>query len=134
MCTITNHLKLCTCAMDISQIEALDNYWMLYKYTKNTSGNYILGMPMMPDWFNLENHKANAKLLVNLLNTENVFDVQLEINNKDRLLISLKNEQAQDGRDNFGFTFKKGKWSYTMYAWIDWVNEWKQQQGGEAKL
>jgi hypothetical protein len=134
MCTIGNHLKLCSCNLSISQIEELDNYWILYQYTKLTSGNAILGMPMLPFWFTLENHKANAEQLVSMLNEQNAFDIQIAFNNNHRLLISLKNELADDGRDNYGFNYKNGKWRYQMYSWIDWINEWKQQQGGEAKI
>ncbi len=134
MCIVSNKLKLCTCNIDFSQIEQLDNYWILYKYAKQTTGNFIIGEPMMPAWFTLESHEVNAEQLVKLLNTENVFDVELELKNKHRLLISLKNELVEDGRDNYGFSYQKGKWSYEDYYWLDWVNEWKQELGGETLI
>jgi hypothetical protein len=129
MCTISQKLKLCTCASTVDVYE-LDNYWVFYKYGKPK--NYIImGTPFFPYNSNQNVHENNLKQLPILLNEGQVFDVDLQPAKKDRLLLSIQLDSKN--RFDYGFEYRNGKWKYLEYCFFTWDKRHDIVDRGEVR-
>ncbi len=127
MCTISDKLKLCTCK-NIS--DHVKHYWILYRYVKGKE-ELIMGMPVMPANIAPGTDNINRKLLLNLLNTGNVFDEPLYPVHKDRLQISF--EMNEGGCLNYGFVYKKNTWAPIAYDFFEWYFSHDEIKQGKIK-
>jgi hypothetical protein len=114
MCTVSNHLKLCTCG---ELPEEVKHYWALFRYVEGKE-EVIMGSPIMPADIHPETNQLNRELLLRLLNEVNAFDKPIYPQEKDRLLISFDVDDVS--RLNYGFTYHENKWQQLPYDYFDW--------------
>ena len=126
MCTVSDKLKLCTCA---ANAERLTNYWVLYRFVKGKE-EMIMGMPVMPAIIDPATDTINRKTLLELLNDGNVFDEPLYPVNKDRLQLSF---ETTTGRLDYGFIYKKNTWIEIEYDFFMWYTKHDQIKEGEIE-
>jgi hypothetical protein len=133
MCTVTNKLKLCTCNIDAEECYNLPNYWVFYKYSKQKE-DHILGMPMFPLFGDTTSHEYNLQHLPILLNDGNVFDVDLQPKNKDRLRIHITLHADKSESFDYGFEYKNGIWLTQEYDFFTWHDRHDETENGFVKL
>jgi hypothetical protein len=133
MCTVTNKLQLCTCLADEQDIYELPNYWVFYKYGKQKEGQ-IMGMPMLPLYGDTTSHAYNLQQLPILLNDGNVFDIDLQPQNKDRLCIHITLDAQTGASFDYGFEYKNGKWRTCEYDFFTWYDRHDEIENGIVKL
>ena len=119
MCKISSHLKLCTCSQ--RKILLSDSYWILYRWKK--SDEIIVGEPVFPDndFINPKDEDSNKDKLLTILNSENCFDFEVKLKNKDSLEINIKypQEDVQPVNLIYAFVFMDGIWKITDYDSFD---------------
>ncbi|MBS1744529.1 MAG: hypothetical protein JST21_00010 [Bacteroidetes bacterium] len=121
MCKVSDKLKLCTCKT--KNIEQLKHYWILYKYQK--SNIILVGEPILPQEYEIgkETNEYNYNKLEDLLNGENCFDIDIEINNKDILILKFTCSQTPDKTKQidlvYEFVYKNYKWTANEYDPFD---------------
>lgn len=109
MCTVSDKLKLCTCADELIDIEALDNYWVLYRYNP-TKELHVLGLAMPPYTFNDDNYLKNMFNIAELLDSGIAFDQKFEFKEEDRLEIHL-NSQDEEKHIQFQYEYDGEEWT-----------------------
>lgn len=106
MCEISDQIKLCTCTD--KNIEELDDYWILFRLKKpNDYTTIIIGM--LPPVFgtNKKIEKINIEQLLELLNSNNIFDKPIPLIKDDILYIHLLNPNGYSSIEyQFKFTGK----------------------------
>jgi hypothetical protein len=134
MCTVSDKLKLCTCGVNADEIYKMPNYWVFYKYDKHKN-DIIIGEIMMPYFINRINHKYNLEQLLKLLNEGNVFDFEIQVKHKDRLLLrlTLPAENGREAEINYGFEYRHGKWINKEYDYFTWADKHVEDIGGIVK-
>lgn len=129
MCTISNKLKLCTCST--KDVTRLKNYWVLHRFVKGKN-DIIVGETIMPYFNPLVNIKLNEKTILALLNEGNIFDVTMELKDKDRLHLAFTFEGNEE-HNNYGFEFKNGKWKKLEYCWMSWYQQHEVYKEGKIR-
>ncbi len=125
MCRVSNKLKLCTCNADIN---TLKNYWVLHRFIKGKK-DYIVGELTLPNYLDPEDDGHNRKLLPQLLNERNTWDIDITPKHKDRLLLSFTTEQ--DREFHYGFEYRKSRWVECQYDGIEWHWHHDMTESGE---
>lgn len=129
MCKVSDKLKLCTCEFDP---DTTKNYWEFSRYNAKKD-EYIIGQPMLPIDINPEDDTFNRQLITRLLNEGNVFDVELNPKNKDRLYLSFQiNNHSWNNRVYYGYVFKKGKWIEHEFDTYEWY--WRHDEEKSGKI
>ena len=118
MCTISNKLKLCACKA--KNVYSLKNYWVLHRFVGD-KGEYIMGEAMMPTHNPLIDKKLNERVLLSLLNEQNIFDAGVDIQEKDLLHLVFNQERHSENYDEYGFEFIKGLWTRADYNVFEWM-------------
>jgi hypothetical protein len=85
MCKVSDKLKLCSCKTDINSLE---HYWVLHRFEKDKE-TIVMGEAMPPAIIDPEIDRYNNKELLRMLNEGNVFDIEMNPVEKDRLEISF---------------------------------------------
>jgi hypothetical protein len=134
MCTVSDKLKLCTCGVDADEIYKMPNYWVFYKYEKDRTYR-VLGMPYFPETIKLDDHNYNLKHIPKMLNEGNVFDFEIQVKHKDRLLLrlTLPAENGREAEINYGFEYRHGKWINKEYDYFTWADKHVEDIGGIVK-
>lgn len=106
MCIISNKFTLCSCkTKDVSRLK---NYWILYRYHK--SEFEIIGEAIYDEMEKLitEDDIQNEENLLELLNSKNCFDADVNIKEKDylELYFSCKKSVKISDRLMYCFLFK----------------------------
>lgn|SRR5690606_5627073 len=107
MCKITNKLILCSCDTDL---DFHDNHWALNRF-RNGKEEIMIGQPMMPYDLDQETESYNISFLANLINQGDCFDFEAEFQEKDQLVLFLKNEKGFQEDKIYAFEFSGQKWS-----------------------
>jgi len=127
MCEISDKLKLCTC---IDKIDELEHFWVLHRFIKGQE-NFVIGEPMLPNFLDKKTDLKNRNLLLDLLNSGNVFDQPIIPKAKDRLELSFYDGSLEQ-RITYGFVFKKGKWEEEGYDPLEWM--WHHKPENHSKI
>ncbi len=129
MCKVSEKLKLCTCEFDPDKTK---NYWEFSRYTSEEKGIDIVGTALPPVEIAPENDAFNRKLLSKLLNEGNVFDVDLNPRDKDRLLLSFQIKTDSWGRHlHYGYTYKNGEWIEEEFGPFGWSWHHDEEKSGK---
>jgi hypothetical protein len=130
MCVISDKITFCTC--NSGSVEALKNYWALYRADKGKN-EFLIGEPMLPSEFTDPNYKMNSLTLSKRLNEPDAFDIPIEFKSKDQLLVVLNN--SADGADTltYCFIFSKGKWRKQSIDVFQLINEYKEFTFGKMQ-
>ena len=81
---------------------------------------------MLPNFIDAKTDYLNRENLLQRINEPDVFDIELQPQNKDRLQISFSCAVATDNRLTYGFVFNKGKWFPEEFDFLEW--QWKHQE------
>ena len=103
MCQISSHLKLCTCSKN--KIFSPNSYWILYRWKK--SDEVIVGEPIFPDnnFIDPADELSNQEKLITILNQDNCFDFELQLEDKDSLEINIQCPRENGRSINFMHLF-----------------------------
>ena len=119
MCQVSNKLKLCTCSATSAM--GLKNYWVFHRFIKGRN-HFIIGEPMLPTTISFKDDTYNRQLLLQLLNEGNVFDVELNPKEKDRLQLSFSMARGLLTNEvYYGYEFRKGKWKALVFDRLTWA-------------
>lgn len=129
MCKVSDKLKLCTCASDAY---SLKHYWVLHRFI-NGKNDYVLGEAIMPKIIDEETERYNWSLLEKLLNDGNVFDVEMNPKENDRLELSFTVEVGEPGSVQYGFTFRNKIWVRENYDVFEWMQNHEEDLQGKIK-
>jgi len=110
MCTISDRIKFCSCGGDEVDIEELNHYWRLYRFSTSKDLE-ILGLVMVPELNLSPEYTLNEATLERVLNDGDAFDKEFDFKEKDRLVIVLNNHQKK-GIPTMEYTFEynAGQW------------------------
>jgi len=135
MCQVSDKIKLCSCKT--KNVESLKHYWQIKRKNKDTS--YIVGEISMPADIGEKNDKLNMDIILNQLNTGNIFDMDIEHKNNDilELVFSFKadRERFRNFSPNTGdflayaFKFRNGQWKKFDYK--NWVIDFDEVEKGK---
>ena len=105
MCKVSDQIKFCTCGPEMD-IEELDNYWIFYR--RNPYKNeMVIGKTLLPSELDPNDLAYNQKVLETRINECNAFDIPLEPQSGDRLLIHLTTPMGDiTSVDDYDFVFK----------------------------
>ena len=121
MCKLSDKLKLCICEVDEEQ--SLSNFWVLNRGKKQRE--MIIGEMGVPPHINIQDQIFNRKLLQQLLNSGEGFDVPMAYQENDvlHLFFSVPEKKYFETHIAYSFIFLKGKWRThnpgTFETWID---------------
>ena len=101
MCLVSDKIKFCTCIS--KNYETLKHYWLLYRHDKDKE-LFVLGSPIMPTSMRDANFEINQSTLLARLNESDAFDVHLDLQTNDRLVISI-NCRSNETEDVFTYSF-----------------------------
>lgn len=94
-----------------------------------------MGEPMLPASISPEDEAFNAALLLKLLNEGDVFDTDLQPQNKDRLQLSFSVSQPAEksGRQHihYGFEYHNGQWQHQLYEPLEWESTHDEEEQGK---
>ncbi len=90
MCKISDHIKLCSCVDENTDLEELKHYWVLNRYNKHKKLEFIGEVQIPYDEF-LPNYYENRIKISKALTKANCFDKPITFNEKDRLQIVVNN-------------------------------------------
>jgi hypothetical protein len=134
MCTIGNHLKLCTCTSTIDL--KLCNFWVLKKGISSIGVSPVLGSVMMPNDENISKSDDNYNIqqLTQLLNSNYCFDQDMMLQNGDSLTLNfhVKLSENLDGPIKYSFSYANGKWEFDK--WVDAFNYSPKKGTGKIGL
>jgi hypothetical protein len=130
MCTISTKLKLCTCKT--KDIYSLKNFWVLHRLVEGKN-EMVLGEVMQPYINPLVDVELNNKTILSLLNDGNVFDVDIELKNRDLLHIAFKFDGDYWQHNDYGFEFKKGEWKNVEFDALGWMWHHEEFKYGKIK-
>jgi len=135
MCQVSDKIKLCSCKT--KNVESLKHYWHIKRKNKDTS--YIVGEISMPADIGEENDEINMDIILNQLNTGNIFDKDIEHKSNDilELVFSFKadRERFQNMLPNAGdflayaFKYRNGQWKKFDYQ--NWVINFDEVEKGK---
>ena len=116
MCKISDQIKFCTCGPDID-IEDLENYWIFYR--RNPDKNeMIIGDTLLPSELDPKDLAYNHQTLKKRINESDAFDLPLESQSGDRLLIHLTTPMTNiTSVDEYEFVFKEAWKSCESNSW-----------------
>ena len=126
MCQISSHLKLCTCSKN--KIFSSNSYWILYRWKK--SDEVIVGEPIFPDnnFIDPADELSNQEKLITILNQDNCFDFELQLEDKDSLEINILclRENGRSINLIYAFVFLDGIWKSMAYDPFDMERQEKK--------
>ena len=126
MCQISSHLKLCTCSKN--KIFSSNSYWILYRWKK--SDEVIVGEPIFPDnnFIDPADELSNQEKLITILNQDNCFDFELQLEDKDSLEINIQCPRENGRSINliYAFVFIDGVWKSMTYDPFDMERQEKK--------
>ena len=108
MCKISEHLQLCTCKTN--DVKSLKHYWILSRPKHN--GPFTIGEIITPEQLNPEIEQFNQETLIQQLNSGNCFDVKLNHQEDDVLVLHFSCNKSYLA---YSFTFKNNKWEIGEY-------------------
>lgn len=127
MCQPTAQLKLCTCAANERRKAAAT--WEFHRFVEEKD-DYIIGTMVGPPPIALEDYEANSNQLATRLNQPDAFDVALNAQPKDRLLLCF---HTKEGTYYYGFEFKKNQWKVIDYDPFSWEHHHTHTKTGCLK-
>jgi hypothetical protein len=135
MCTIGNHLKLCTCTSTIDLKQS--NFWVLKKGMPPTDAvSAVLGSVMMPNDENISKSDDNYNIqqLTQLLNSNYCFDQDMMLQNGDTVTLNFHEKLSEDldGPIKYSFSYTNGKWEFDK--WVDAFNYSPKKGTGKIEL
>jgi hypothetical protein len=132
MCLVSDKIKFCTCIS--KNHETLKHYWLLYRHDKNKDV-FILGDPIMPTSMRDPNFEINQSTLLVRLNEPDAFDVPLQSQTKDKLVITINCQSGEmDNLFTYAFAYKNGKWITSKDDPFDLINNYNEKAFGKLKL
>jgi len=135
MCRVSDKLKLCTCKTPLSKLK---HYWVLHRFAKHKNVGAVIGEAILPYDLSVEDEQFNRETLLRLLNDGNVFDVNLEPSNKDRLQLTftVKNSGELRGERpqiDYGFEYRNKRWNLIEYDVFEWLLHHEEERYGKIK-
>lgn len=88
---------------------------------------------MMPHEMDAALNQLNRNTLLKRLNEADAFDVDLQPQPGDRLLLSVRVGKQNDETVKYGFEYSQGKWQHTDYFCFDWEQEHEVAVTGKLK-
>src|SRR5688572_18962042 len=113
MCTVSDKIKLCSCKTDATRLR---HYWVLNRV--DHTDTLTLGDIVCPPRLSDHTHKLNKKLLLQLLNNGNCFDVEMQHQEGNILELHFTCQDPfsrEDAPLTYAFIYKNGKWKTTKY-------------------
>lgn len=129
MCTVSNNLKLCSCA--IADFDEIKYYWELHRFKKGKD-EMVVGEVMMPCFNEKVDHRLNGKTILEALNRGDAFDFEPDFRNKDLLHLAFKFDDNDWQHCNYGFEYKNGKWEVAEYDALMWM--WHHSVINQGKI
>lgn len=129
MCTVSDKIILCIC--EIKDVYKLKHFWILFRFNPD-KGQLIIGQPFGFDVLLQNKNPDNPKLLCDRLNTGNLFDKPMIIEEKDRLHISIHFKENENPTD-YGFTYNNGEWEIIEFDYFSWKYEHFEVREGKVK-
>ncbi|MCB9192195.1 MAG: hypothetical protein H6602_11065 [Flavobacteriales bacterium] len=114
MCQPTNQLKLCTCATN--EQRKVPATWEFHRFVEGKD-HYIIGLMVGPPPISLEEDEANSTRLQARLNEPDAFDVDLNPQPNDRLVLCFRTNQ---GTYHYGYEFTENQWTAIDYDPFGW--------------
>ena len=116
MCKVSNRIKFCTCGPDM-EIDEMDNYWIFYR--RNTDKNeMIIGDTLLPSELDTKDLAYNHQTLEKRINESDAFDIPLEPQSGDRLLIHITTTRANiNSIDHYEFVYQEAWKSCESNPW-----------------
>ena len=120
MCTVSDQLKLCSCKT--KNVEALKHSWVLKR--PNGGQDCIIGEAILPANIGEEVDKINIRTIRKMLNSGNCFDIELQHQENDILVLYFTFYADPDKyfmlpcHGNYlayAFVFKNNKWRKTDF-------------------
>lgn len=128
MCTVSDKLKLCTCAaQDYNQLK---HYWTFHRFIAGKA-NYIVGEALIA-YLDRDLNQLNYCTILQQLNEGSPFDIDLKPLKKDRLCLSFASDDA-GSRVYYGFRYTGRKWVKCVYDFHEWEWHHDEQEGGEIR-
>jgi len=127
MCKVSSSLKLCTC--DAKKLP--ENYWIFHRFNAEKEW-YVVGETMLPYFISADDDEFNRNLLLKLLNEKDVFDIEMNPQNKDRLQLTFK-PSTKSHCIYYGFEYLNGKWIHSSYDWHEWQWHHDRELSGEIR-
>ena len=131
MCQVSNEIKLCSCKT--KDVEQLKHYWVLSRI--GVSDYFVVGEIFFPADIGKEKTRLNKKVILSLLNTGEIFDIEMQHRQNDilKLHFSLPENFVDFSSMErnylcYCFKFKNSKWrvtAYDPYARFDIVQKGK---------
>ncbi|MBK8518407.1 MAG: hypothetical protein IPL55_19620 [Saprospiraceae bacterium] len=101
MCEVSNKIIFCTCHSDLDELE---DAWIYARFVDGKE-EYIIGMPIMPNFINPVTHKANRYRICRMLNQRNCFDIDILHIDRDQLHLSFDKYSLF-----YSFEYRNSKW------------------------
>ena len=127
MCKVSYQIKFCTCGSD-TDIEELDNYWIFYRRNPHKN-EMVIGVTLPASELDPKDSTYNQKALEKRINECDAFDIPLEPQSGDRLLIHLATPMGDiTSVDDYEFVYKEvwGKCESNTWELIGMFDELKK--------
>ncbi|MFD3393402.1 hypothetical protein U0R10_02095 [Aquirufa sp. OSTEICH-129V] len=92
----------------------MPHYWLLYRVGKKYPFP-VVGEAMIPFDYVLTDYTSNKQILETRLQETDVFDVDLQIRERDKLEIVMHNLSDYHARTIYTFRFEHGRWVSVSY-------------------
>ncbi len=118
MCQVSDKIKLCSCKT--KDVEQLKNYWTLTRTGQTIE--LIVGEIFLPADIDKEINKLNKKTILSVLNTGEIFDIEMQHQENDILELHFSLPEDFEIIDSmqsnylcYCFRFKDSKWRAAAY-------------------
>ncbi len=114
MCKVSDQLRLCSCKA--TNVEKLKHYWILKRH--DGGSNCIIGDAILPANIGEDANKVNISTLSIMLNKGNCFDIEVQHQENDILVLHFTFHADPDKYGSYlayAFVFKNNKWRKTVY-------------------
>lgn len=129
MCILSARLKLCTC--DFKSVAKLrrskiKHTWVLHRFDP-TKSNMVIGRVSMPDTLEATIDADNRAMLLERLNEDDAFDVDLKPQEGDRLQLTFRcstpnaSGQLQVKCIHYGYSRVAGRWVEEPFCPLTWL-------------
>ena len=134
MCKLSHQLKLCTCS--VPEVSKLKHYWVLHRFDPQKH-ELVHGIVFPAHTLDARVDAYNRALLLQRLHEDDVFDIDLNLQNGDRLQLTFRcSEPDASGRPTvkritYGYTWTAGRWTEEAFDSMEWEYSHDAAMSGE---
>ena len=130
MCVVSDKIKFCTCSAE--DLDGALNTWTFFrKRPRSNETLHILGSAMMPLEIDFFTELQNQETLLKRVNERDAFDIDLNPEEGDRLLLSFRKDKDAPPLW-YGFEYFDGVWEEESYSVFDWMETHKEGEKGKV--